>query len=278
MRVVWKKAGGLICLIFVLLSMALPVAAEESHEDSNTIPEEVLACLDEENIDTIFCVYVFGSKSVRCSYKGFPRYGDIERVLANVGEPELQRYYYVKDEAGETAIYTYDSEGLSEEYRNFGWFSFHGEQAASIIQTIDAGIVVENIYYLQYPDWYAVYYKTNLGDYVYALDRYLMALEPFLALQEELYVISSKYWDYRDWTNEAYQVELSEVHADLSPYVINSPDFDPHAPLRVNQNFYPGKMITISTLALLVVLIVGRFLIRGHRKYRATKDKMAYRI
>ncbi len=272
-----KKVCCLVCLILLLLAMALPVGAEEYFEDSVTIPEEVLACLDMESVDTVFCVYVFGSQFVRCTYSGFVYYGDIDRMLANVAEPELQRYYFVKDKAGETEVYAYDGMGLSKGYIGHGsWFERHGEKAASIIRKIDADIVVENIYYLWYHNWTAIYYKTNLGDYIYVSGGYLMAREPFLALQEELYELSVKYKDWRNLINEPYQVKLSEAQADLSPYDMDAPDFDPHAPLNVHRNYKPGKLITIGSLVLLVALVVGRFLIRGHRKYRAQKDKQRY--
>lgn len=284
MRAVWKKVCSLTCLILVLLSAVLPVGAEETAntEDSVTVPENVLACLNAQTIDTIFCVYNFGSQFVSCSYDGFVLYGDIDGMLANVTEPELQRYYFVKDKSGETTVYTYDGTSLSEEryIGGSGWFDIHSEQAASIIQKIHAGVVVENIYYLWYPTWIAVYYRTNLGDYVYVMSgqkEYLMGLKPFLLMQEELYELGIKYKDWRDMDNQPYQIKLGEVRADLSPYDITSPDFDPHAPLEIKKHA-PGRLIAIGSFVLLLTLIVCRYWIRGHKKYREKKEKMAYRI
>ena len=105
-----------------------------------------------------------------------------------------------------------------------------------------------------------------------------MAMEPFLALQEELYELSVKYKDWRDMDNQPHHVKISETQADLSLYDITSPDFDPYAPLKVHRNYKPGQLITIGSLVLLVALVTGRFLICGHRKYRAQKDKQVYRF
>ena len=269
-----KKVCCLICFMLLLLSMTLPVGAKENAkiEDSLTIPEDVLACLDADTIDTVFCVYLFGDEFARCTYEGFVRYGDIDSILANTG-PELQRCYFVKDKDGETTVYTYDGKSLSPKYMGLGsWFNFHGEKAESIIQTIDAGIVVENIYYLWYYNWTAIYYKTNLGDYVYVSGGYLMGREPFVALQEELYELSYKYRNWRDMDNRPYHVKLSQLGADLSPYDITSPDFDPQAPLHVEHNYKPGKFIAIGSVALLMALVVCRILIRGRRKTRGNQD------
>lgn len=278
MRAVWKKVGGLVCLALMLLSAVLPVGAagDEKTEDSVTIPENVLACLDEAAVDTIFRVY-----DMNDGYDSFVRYGNMDGVLANISAGRLRSYYFVKDKSGETTVYTYDGTSLSEQryMGGSGWFDIHSEQAASVIQKIDAGIAVENIYYLWYPTWGAVYYKTNLGDYVYVMSgkkEYLMGLEPFLSMQEELYELGIKFKDWRDMDNQPYQISLGEVRADLSPYDITSPDFAPRAPLKTT--FKPGIFIAIGSFLLLIALVVGRFLIRGHRKNRETKHKLANQI
>lgn len=261
--------------------MVVSVSAEECREDSVTIPEEILACLDGEDIDTIFCVYQFQTgQFLSYSYEDFAFHGDVDSILANSTEPKLRRYYYVTDKAGETAVYTYDGESLNQRSsQSDAWYRMYTEQAENTIRTIDAGIVVENFYYLSYPDWTAIYYKTNLGDYVYVLCKsgeYLMARKPFLALQEELYELSVKYRDWRDMDNAPRQVKFTEIKADLSPYAVNSPDFDPHAPFKTNLK--PGKFIAISSFLLLIGLVVCRFVIRGHWKNRQTKRKVVHRF
>lgn len=274
-----KKVYCLICLILMFLSLVLPVGAEETAhaEDSVTISGEILSCLDMETVDTVFCVYDMNDR-----YAGFVTYGDIDSVLANTAEPQLRIYYFVKNKQGETASYTYDGTRLSKtQYHSgwgSGWYGVHGEKAESVIKRIADDIVVENVYYLWYDSWSAVYYKTNLGDYVYvrAGKEYLMGLDQFLALQSELHDQWIKFKDWRDMDNMPAQIKISELRVDLSPYDITSPDFDPHAPFKTN--FKPGKFIAIGSLVLLIALIVGRFLIRGHRKYREKKERMAFRI
>lgn len=274
-----KRVCSLICLLFLMLAMVLPVNAEETakSEDSVTIPEDVLACLDIETVDTVFRVY-----DITDGYAGFVTYGDIDGVLANTTEPQLRIYYFVKNKQGETASYTYDGTRLSKtQYHSgwgSGWYNVHSERAIAVIKQITEDIVVENIYYLWYENWSAVYYKTNLGDYVYvrAGKEYLMGLDQFLALQSELHDQWIKFKDWRDMDNMPAQIKISELRVDLSPYDITSPDFDPYAPLKTN--FKPGKFIAIGSFVLFIALVVGRFLIRGHGKYREKKERMSSRI
>ncbi len=275
-----KKVCSLICLILTLLSLALPVGAEESApaEDSVTISDEILSCLDMETVDSVFRVY-----DITDGYAGFVTYGDIDGVLANTTDPQLRIYYFVKSKQGETASYTYDGTRLSKtQYHSgwgSGWYGVHDEKAESVIKKIADDIVVENIYYLWYDSGFAVYYKTNLGDYAYVRTgkmEYLMGLEQFLALQCELHDQWIKFKDWRDMDNMPAQIKIGQLRVDLSPYDITSPDFNPHAPLKTH--FKPGKFIAIGSFVLLIALIVGRFLIRGHRKYREKKERMASRI
>lgn len=275
-----KKVCSLVCLVLLLLAMVMPVSAEEYCEDSVTIPEEVLACLDEETVDDVFCVYRY-----RDDYTSFAQYGNMDSVLKNVAEPELQRYYFVIHSQNETACYTYDGSCLIETGYTWGaeWFSLHGEKVERVIQKVAADIVVENTYYLWWSGLTAVYYETNFGDFVYVFTEqkeYLMALDPFLSMQEELHDMRMKlYIAFAIPTvgREPITVmRLLTAYADLSPYDITSPDFDPYALFKLNLK--PGKFIAIGLLVLLAVLLVGRYLIRGHRKYRAQKDKQRYRF
>lgn len=279
MRAVWEKIGGLICLILMLLPMALPVSAEESAkaEDSVTIPEDILSCLDESEVDTVFRVYIIND-----SYSRFVTYGDIDGVLANTPESQLGIYYFVKTKQGETNSYTYDGTDLvkTDYSPDWGseWFAFHSEKTETIIKKVASDIVVKNVYYLR-SDGSCVYYKTNMGDYVYVLmdhKEYLMALEPFLSLQEELRDLLRKYSFRGAMIGCSPEPFTRGLQVDLSPYDITSPNFDPHAPLKTT--FKPGKFIAIGSFLLLIALVVGRFLIRGHRKNRATKHKLANQI
>lgn len=265
-----KKVCSLICLALVLLSMALPASAQETAktEDSVTISEDVLTCLDMQNIDTVFCVYLFYD-----GYASFVTYGDIDAVLANVSEPQLQRYYFVRNNLGETATYTYDGGQLTDTEYPFGlisgWFTRHDERAGTIIKNVAADIVVENIYYLRFYDYNAIYYKTDLGDYVYCgfgKNGYLMGLEQFLDLQTEMRYICLRAKDMQFVTERPDNLHLRMLYADMSSYDFSSPDFDPNAPFDINGN--PGKFIAISFVVLLAALIVCRVLVRNRRKTR----------
>lgn len=269
-----KKVCSLICLSVLFLSMVLPACAEETinTEDSVTISEDVLSQLNASEEDTVLRIYDFGH-----NYDGFAAYDDIDEVITNPTASGLHSYYLVKDKQGEISAYTHDGGHLSETpYWGAGWFRVHGNRAQSVIKVISADIVVKHIYYLEYTMYSAVYYKTNLGDYVYVIadESYLMALDPFLALHNELRDQVFKLKDSYNLLGQSSEVKFSDLRVDLSPYDITSPDFDPHAPLKTH--FKPGKFIAIGSFALLVTLVVCRCLIRGHRKYRKKKERMAY--
>ncbi len=281
-----KKSASILCLIFMLWSMLLPVSAQETAktEDSVTISDEILSCLDMETVDTIFRVYVFSH-----FYSDFVKYGDLDGVLANTSASQFGTCYFVKTKGGETNSYTYDGIGLIESNRYSGraalWFDIHSEQAEEIIKKVSSDIVVENVFYLWFSgmddSWFAVYYKTNLGDYVYIPSEqkaYLMGLDQFIAMQNVIYDRYA-YMAIRKgpWTlGRDIVVTPESAPVDLSPYDITSPDFNPHAPLKTN--FKPGKFIAIGSFVLLLTLIVCRYLIRGHRKYREKKERMIYRF
>lgn len=280
-----KRVCSLICLLFLMLAMVLPVNAEETakSEDSVTIPEDILACLDMETVDTVFRVYAFTD-----SFLGFATYDDIDGVLANAAESQLQIYYFVQDKQREAASYTYDGAKLIQTGNQFGWmsdwFAIHNEQTETILEKVSADIAVENVYYLRYSgwsdSWSAVYYKTNLGDYVYIRSEqkdYLMRVDQFVVMQNVMLDRYELIWDrLAGMLGPGIVVTPESAPVDLSPYDITSPDFDPHAPLKTN--FKPGKFIAIGSFVLFIALVVGRFLIRGHGKYREKKERMASRI
>lgn len=269
-----KKAYSLICLLLLFLSMALPVKAEEAAvEDSLTLPEEILASLDPQPGDTLFCVYTV-------SYEAMAEYANIDEIFANQSQLRLNRYYFVRESAGEIHYYLYDSGCLEKRDHVPGWgaawFDLHDGKAEAVIKKVSSDIVVENIYYLRGGDWDGIYYKTDLGDYVYiALDEkeYVMALEPFRALMGELSDLLTKYSVLSGMVGcPAYEPLISRIREDLSPYDISSPAFDPHTPLKIDCR--PGKFIAIGSFVLLVVLVVCRCLIRGRGKYRKTKARL----
>lgn len=278
MRTMWKKAGSFLCLLVAILAMPLLVTAEEipEKEDSRTISQDILSCFDEETVDTVFRGY-----DIHYNYDLFSQYGDMDEALANLPAQQVKIYYFAKNKKGDTVCYTYDGSGLTDTGYTWGalWSEFLDEKADALIQMVDANIVVENIYYFRYGNWYAIYYKTNLGDYVYFTPEeaeYLMGLAQFTALGSELKDLVTKYKVLSDMVGCSPMSLASQLHVDLSPYDITSPDFDPNAPFVTL--FKPGKFIAIGSAVLLVTLIVCRYLIRGHRKYREKKERMASRI
>lgn len=274
-----KKLCSLLCLIPAALLLVLPVCAEETApaEDSVTISENILSCLDESEVDTVFRVY-----DMNDGYAGFVKYGDIDGVIANTTAPQLRIFYFVKTKQGETSTYTYDgTELLKTGYHpDWGawWFGAHSEKTETVIRKVASDIVVENVYYL-WDDSLCIYYKTNLGDYVYVFmdpKEYLMALDPFLSLQRELGDLLRKYSFMSEMVGCSHESWTRGLQVDLSPYDITSPHFDPRAPLKINSK--PGKFIAIGSFVLLVVLIVCRLFIRNRRKNRITKEEMVNRI
>ena len=97
-----------------------------------------------------------------------------------------------------------------------------------------------------------------------------------MALQGELKDMAIKYQDWRNIINEPYHIKLGELHADLTPYDISSPDFDPDAPLKISHS--PGKVIDIGSIVLLAVLIVCRVCIRSRARVRRQEEACVPRI
>ena len=292
-----KKLSSLICLILAALLLVLHVCAEETApvEDSVTISEEIRTSLNLEAGDTVLRIYQF-DRDFRLS--GFPKYRNIDKVLAHAEELSIRGYFFVTDATGETKAYTHFGDRLvGADYvseKDSPWVDFHlNGRAEAIIKKVSADIVVENIYFLRYDHMAAVYYKTNLGEYVYFVfstrpastepdaqckEEYLMRLDHFLQLQEAIY-----YHRFL-WQNAEYVIPEvrypaptpKNLRVDLSVYEFASPDFAPDA--AYTTYYSPGKFIAIGSVVLLVGLIVCRLFIRNRRKNRITKEEMVNRI
>lgn len=292
-----KKVCCLLCLSLMLMTMILPVSAKQktNAEDSIVISEDVLASLNLEAGDTVLRVYQF-DRDFQLS--GFPQYRNMDQVLAHADELSIRNYYFVTSPAGETKAYTHFGDRVvGAEYdpdKDSKWVDFHRNgRAEAIIKKVSANIVVENIYYLRYDSMAAVYYKTNLGEYVYFVfdshpahtepdaqggEEYLMRLDRFLQLQEAIYYHWSLGEDAHYVIPEArYPAPTPKnLRIDLSVYEFASPDFDPDA--AYTTYYTPGKFIAIGSLVLLTALVICRILICNHRKRRKREDISVNRL
>ena len=279
-----KKCIALLCILCVLITFSAPVHAEENalpedtsnaagettfSEDSSRISEEILALLPVKSGDQVVRVYHLSLMS------GFDLYGSMDELL-NANDDLNYTYttvYVIKSSDGTYQDYKIRDgvcfpSGSDSNYHKIMDTYLEG----SVIYDIDPDIIVENAYYLVeigYVRDDAIYYKTNLGDYVYLRtferEEYLFSLEAFLEYE------AAK----REWTKERYaNGGISggapyEPDMDLSAYQIGSPNFDPDAPFPVpKDNESHGTLWLIGGIALAVVLAAAAtwfFLRRRHK-------------
>ena len=246
----------LALMLIMLIPMVLPVNAEETapEEDSVTISKEILESLPLKNSDQVIRIY-----ELTYLWTTFTQHSNIDEVLTHASELYIHNFYIVKDSTGVIAAHWYVEDRLTSLSSNNSWYAdfmnFHLSRAPeTIIKEISSNVVVDNMYYLKGNDSNAVYYKTNLGEYVYltfnGLDsyfevgeyqesakEYLLSLTQFLELmkairqhQEETALDS---WNDVPLIGQSSLFNIADVGLDLSAYEIGSPNFDPNAPFPV---------------------------------------------
>lgn len=159
-----KKLIILLCILFSLSTLVSSARAEniEPQEDSTNISEETLALLPLEEGDQVVRVYVTYLAIV------FAHCRSIDELW--LSDISVSDYYVVTSADGTITVYVIKN----GEIRNLGpenWVHrimdiyLKGE----VIHLVHPDISVKSSYYLAGSSFtgQAIYYKTNLGDYVY---------------------------------------------------------------------------------------------------------------
>lgn len=268
-----RKTTAIICLLFMLVSIVLPVHAEEAvkTEDSLYIPEDTLSALPIKAGDTVIRAY-------RCNdfSEHFVKYSSIDEVLAHASELHIHNFYIAKNTSDTITTYWYVDTKLTSAQNEKDWgtdlMNLHlSNKPQTIIKLVSPDIVVENTYYLVSAYGFSVYYKTNLGEYVYFvfdgyegatyfdayeelfIGEYLLSLTQFLELQK----VFNNCWNVI--SGDPLSARESTLTIDLSAYQIGSANFDPDAPFpalgeKANDN---GPTWLIVGIAVGVCLIGG---------------------
>lgn len=254
----------LFAMIFALCSPAF--AAEYSDpNDSRYIDSDVLSELNDPSTEVVV-------KAYNCSpLDDFSKYDNIEDVLAYRNTPRWL-VYIKKDASGLSAYSYYASSGYTEfskdssSYVNGCRRVLQEFQTQEAIQTVSADVVVECVYFIYGAarrEGSAIYYKTNLGDYVFYYDstigcELLFAAERFFEFQKAAKnaVIANNadgirfgVPDYSSW--------------DLSAYDYRSDNFDPHAPFPISAEpeQTPSPYLWIGIAGAVVLTAIAAFLI-----------------
>lgn len=266
-----RKMVACVLLIGLISMLILNSYATEYPDpfDSRNVPENLvnLANPDEGNI-----LFRYYNIPLRFAFTNF---NSIEAILENATENSIP-LYALETSGGQRVVFKTQDNGISyealyDENDQGEWASpsFQEHRTGEAIRTVSSDVIIESIYYLKGENskmGTAIYYKTNLGDYVFfsrsSIDEYLFSAEAFFEYQRALYAESIQQGDklggldYSRW--------------DLSSYDYRSDNFDPHAPFPIStepgQNTSPYFWIGIAAGAVVLTAIAAFFIVKAKRK------------
>lgn len=247
-----KRALALLLLLALMLPVfCFSTSAEEytDPKDSRHISPEISDEIDLEDTDFIIKCYVSYISHDFASYlsideildKGYVRY--IQRKLS-----DSQLHIYMTDGNGEYVE-------VDSSYDLFYSQTFDELQTGEAIKAVSSDIVIQSVYYLWGENTHsgtAIYYKTNLGDYVYYRQHWL---------GEKLFPAEVFFAYHR---RNSIDGRANEVF-DLSVYDYRSPSFAPHTEIPDSKS----KLATYLWVGGIAIVIVGEvvfFIIRAKRK------------
>ena len=264
-----KKVLVLFCICFMMISTFSPVcvSSASSVDYSQHISDEILAQLPLKEGDLVIPVYI-SAFAVDFGY-----YHNIDELIDRYAEKyEEAMIYVVLSQDGNRECYTlYEGEYVKRPSDSNSIYYCHLNTflEGEVLKEIDPDIQVEYAYLFNgIADHYgiAIYYQTDLGDYVFyaaTTGTYLMSAEAFFAVQKEIH-------DYYLSFNGIVPVGSAEMdEMDLSAYQIGSPNFNPNAPFPGSEdNKTGGNVWLIGGITLAVVLTAAAawfFLRRRHK-------------
>ena len=254
-----KKILAVFCVCFMIISAFSPVcvSSASSVDYSQHISDDILAQLPLKEGDIVFPEYI------GAIYSYFGHYNNIDEVIDRfvVKKPEAVIYVVLSQDGSRACYKLYQGEYVKKPTNSPHYFYYldtflEGEE----LKQIDPDIQIEYAYYFNGETdraGTAIYYKTNLGDYVFYVakgspitGKYLLSAEAFFTLHKTYYETSRLIYGDNHPVGGGSIAEM-----DLSAYQIGSPNFDPNAPFPVpKDNESHGTLWLIGGIALAVVL------------------------
>ncbi len=265
-----RKMIACILLVGLVSLLCLNGYATEYSDplDSRNIPQEVLELADPNETDVLFRYYR------TAIVLAFGESDTIEEVFSS-GYVHSIPFYALETETSRTLIYLKDNETytvIEPTDRDGNWPSstFQEHRTGEAIRTVSPDIVIESMYYINGENdmtGTAIYYKTDLGDYVffrdYSFGDLLFSAEAFFEYQAVVYgnVIRASHG-------------LSGYTYNLSAYDYRSANFDPNAPFIVKQNL-DSSNLWAAIVACIIPLgaIAAFFIIKAKRKASALPEE-----
>lgn len=223
MRKVWLC---LLTAVLIIPILCCGASAEEYADlrDSRYISPETFAGMHVSK-ESFLKAYAC---SLRCD---FGECDNIEEVLERCNDPQ-STVYIVKDvERPRAYLYLEGENGNYEMIQysnvvNYASVALREFQTMEAISTVSPDIVIKSIYFfygLANYEGNAIYYKTNLGDYVY----YCAAWG-----NPQMLFTAKRFFEYQWAEYDGYRTgDSSYLDWDLSAYDYRSPKFNPAAPL-----------------------------------------------
>ena len=247
------KRVALFVLTFALaLSiMYIQVSANETLDprDSRNIPSELMTTIDREDTRVIFRYY---NIAVRFAFN------DCESIDDVLAYDENWDLFFQQTTDG---VFFYELDDEGNYHKHEGWVVNFSERAIQEFQTgealkaISSDIVLESVFYISGENSHmgtAIYYQTNLGDYVYYTEGNLcFSADVFFEYQKAVCAYSGKAKPDEVW--------------DLSVYDYRSADFNPNTALARLEDpgysrvlLYGGIGAGILLLACVITFIIIR--------------------
>lgn len=259
-----NKVMVAICLTLMLISIVLPVNAEKAtqEEDSLHISKETLALLPLKKGDEVVRIYV--------SLLTYKFSSKIDELLPDYNGRII--YAVISTNGTYTSYEILDGKCVEIKETNSNYFgNLTTLLENKVIKLVDPNIKVDHTYYIYgNKTGTAIYYKTNMGNYVYYVSHafgfdgvYLFSAEAFHEAQKASHAYTEGMLEaIKDGSVEAAEsIGLVEenLESSLSIYKISSPNFDPHAPFPVaeKETSDGSKLWLICGISAGVCLVAG---------------------
>lgn len=268
-----RKIFACVFLIALVSVLFLNSYATEYPDplDSRNVPENLVALANPDEGDILFRYY-----NIPILFD-FAEQDSIEAILEQAMENNIPLYALETSDGQRIVFETYDNGATYDaiDKTNRGYWanpSFQEHITGEAIRTVSPDIVIESMYYLKGENSMmgtAIYYKTNLGDYVFfkhsSIGERLFSAEAFFEYNRAMYA-------------EIIQASANEIRMgganyngwDLSAYDYRSDNFDPHAPFPIStesgQNPSSYLWIGIAAGAVVLTAIAACFIVKAKRK------------